>query len=124
MTTDKPNSLWLVLASLFLLVIIASSVIIWVRHDRGQPIEISQPPPSPSAREMGAVRPAPGQKIDINLADSWLLEALPGIGTVKAGAIIDYRNQHGPFARTEDILNVPGITSSTFQQIKDLISVD
>ena len=36
------------------------------------------------------------QKIDLNRADAWLLEALPGIGEVRARAIIDYRRQNGP----------------------------
>ena len=34
------------------------------------------------------------QKIDLNRAEAWLLEALPGIGETRAQAIIDYRQQH------------------------------
>jgi competence protein ComEA len=37
------------------------------------------------------------QKININRADAWLLEALPGIGPAKSKAIIDYRLQNGFF---------------------------
>lgn len=37
------------------------------------------------------------QKVNINRADVWLLEALPGIGEVRAQAIIDYRQQNGQF---------------------------
>lgn len=37
------------------------------------------------------------QKIDLNRAGSWLLEALPGIGEVRAGDIISYREQNGLF---------------------------
>ena len=32
------------------------------------------------------------QQINVNRADRWLIEALPGIGPTKAQAIIDYRN--------------------------------
>ena len=44
------------------------------------------------------------QKIDINRAEPWLLQALPGIGDVKAQAIVGYRSEHGPFKRIEDLL--------------------
>jgi len=63
------------------------------------------------------------QKIDINRAQPWLLEALPGIGEVLAQRIVDYRSQNGPFRRIEDLLNVSGIGPATFEQIKDFITV-
>jgi competence protein ComEA len=63
------------------------------------------------------------QKIDINRAEPWLLEALPGIGKVTAQAIVDYRNEHGPFQRIEDLLKVSGIGQATFDKIKDYITV-
>ena len=66
----------------------------------------------------------PPQKIDLNRAESWLLEALPGIGQGKAQAIVDYRNQHGPFHRIEDLLKVEGIGSSTLGVIRDLVTVE
>ncbi|MFA6414366.1 MAG: helix-hairpin-helix domain-containing protein [Candidatus Paceibacterota bacterium] len=61
--------------------------------------------------------------ININTADAALLDTLPGIGPTKATAIIDYRTQHGPFARIEDIQNVSGIGASTYTDIKSLITV-
>ena len=63
------------------------------------------------------------QKIDINRAEPWLLEALPGIGETRAQAIVDYRSENGPFRRIEDLLKVSGIGSATFEQIKDYITV-
>jgi competence protein ComEA len=63
------------------------------------------------------------QKIDINRADSWLLQALPGIGEVRALAIIDYRQQNGHFHCIEDITNVSEINESTFEKIRPLITV-
>jgi competence protein ComEA len=63
------------------------------------------------------------QKVDINRAEPWLLQALPGIGEVRAQAIAGYRNEHGPFRRTEDLLKVSGIGSATFDRIKDYITV-
>jgi len=63
------------------------------------------------------------QKIDINRAEPWLLEALPGIGETRAQAIMDYRSENGPFKRIEDLLKVSGIGEGTFDKIKDYITV-
>lgn len=63
------------------------------------------------------------QKIDINRAESWLLEALSGIGETRAQAIVNYRNENGEFKRIEDLLQVKGIGQGTFDKIKDYITV-
>jgi len=63
------------------------------------------------------------QKIDINRAEPWLLEALPGIGEVLAQRIVDYRDDNGSFKRIEDLLKVSGIGEATFENIKDYITV-
>jgi competence protein ComEA len=63
------------------------------------------------------------QKIDINRAEPWLLEALPGIGEVAAQAIVDYRDENGSFKRIEDLLQVKGIGEGTLEKIKDYITV-
>jgi len=62
--------------------------------------------------------------IDINQAVLVLLQTLPGIGPSTAQNIIDYREEYGYFVVLEDILNVPNIGESTFEQIKDLITVE
>ena len=63
------------------------------------------------------------QKVDINRAGSWLLEALPGIGPSLAAAIIEHRETHGPFADIHELTSVAGIGERTFNQIRDLITV-
>jgi len=63
------------------------------------------------------------QKIDINRAEPWLLEALPGIGETRAQAIVNYRDDNGPFKRIEDLLKVSGIGEATFEKIKHYITV-
>lgn len=61
--------------------------------------------------------------ININTATSEELQALPGIGEAKAAAIISYREDNGSFSSIEDITNVSGIGESTFENIKDYITV-
>lgn len=63
------------------------------------------------------------QRIDINRAEAWLLEALPGIGETLALRIIDYRQQNGPFRSTLDLLKVSGMGAKTYEQIKDMVTV-
>jgi competence protein ComEA len=64
------------------------------------------------------------QKIDLNRAETWLLDALPGIGEGRAQAIVDYRTQNGPFHRIEDLLNVKGVGESTLDNLRDFITVE
>ena len=61
--------------------------------------------------------------ININTASQSLIEELPGIGPTKAQAIVSYRQEHGPFQKIEDILNVPGIGDGLLSQIKGLIAI-
>src|SRR5438876_6767744 len=61
--------------------------------------------------------------VNINTATKEQLDVLPGIGPVKAQAIIDYRNANGPFKAPQDIMKVKGIKEGEFGKIKDQISV-
>lgn len=77
-------------------------------------------PKAPSGMEKtSAIKLAPGEKVNINTADKKMIEALPGIGPVKAQAIIDGR----PYSTPEDIMKVKGIKQGTFNKIKDQITV-
>ena len=62
-------------------------------------------------------------RININTADEAQLTTLTGIGATRAQAIIAYREENGPFAVIEDIMNVQGIKEGTFAKIKDEIVV-
>jgi competence protein ComEA len=63
------------------------------------------------------------QKIDINRAETWLLQALPGIGEIKARAIVNHRENIGFFKCKEDLLLVEGLGEGTLEQIINLITV-
>ncbi len=63
------------------------------------------------------------QRIDLNYADAWLLQALPGIGPERARAIVDYRERHGLFTSTEELTLVPGIGTATYEGLKEFVTV-
>ena len=74
----------------------------------------------PAAGVAGATATA---KIDINTADAQLLDSLPGIGEVYSQRIVDSRAVNGPFVSIDDLLEREIIPRSTFEKIKDLITV-
>ena len=83
---------------------------------------IPQNNPAEQHEIVGAPRGGDG-KININTASRNELMDLTGVGEVIAGRIIDYRNQHGPFLRIEDIMNVSGIGERRYEAIQDKITV-
>ncbi len=56
-------------------------------------------------------------QVDINHASaSALAQHLKGVGITKAKAIIAYRQQHGPFKKPQDLINVKGIGKKTLSK--------
>lgn len=65
-----------------------------------------------------------GERIDLNTADHYDLARLPGIGEKRALAIVAYREEHGPFARVEDLTLVKGIGEGILAGVTDYVTVD
>ncbi len=61
--------------------------------------------------------------VNLNSAGLEELCTLPGIGEVKAQAIIDYRKENGPFQSLEEITKVKGIGVKTLEKIRHRLSV-
>ncbi|MBV1758742.1 MAG: helix-hairpin-helix domain-containing protein [Dethiosulfatibacter sp.] len=72
----------------------------------------------PTTSETGS-----NQKININSASQSELESLSGIGEVLAKRIIEYRNGKR-FESIEEIMNVSGIASGKYADIKDYITIN
>lgn len=61
--------------------------------------------------------------VNINTASLEELDALPGVGPSTAQAIIDDREQNGPFASLEDLMRVSGIGEKKYAKLEALICI-
>lgn len=82
----------------------------------GEPL---QPPAGASAPKQGAQ----DVLVNLNTADVPELEELPRVGPVLAERIVEWRTQHGPFARPEDLDAVPGIGPAMLESLVPLVTV-
>ncbi|MDQ3963075.1 MAG: ComEA family DNA-binding protein [Actinomycetota bacterium] len=71
--------------------------------------------PVPAATAMGIV--------DLNTADQSALESVPGIGPVKAAAILAYRAEIGTFRNIDQLLEVTGIGAATLESLRPYVSI-
>jgi comEA protein len=78
----------------------------------------------PLAEAVAGQQSAAGKaKVNINSAGLNELQALPRIGPKLAQRILDFRKEHGPFKRVEELMKVKGIGEKMFGSLKDLITV-
>ncbi len=64
-----------------------------------------------------------GPLVNINTASAEELELLPDIGEVRAGSIVQSRDQNGPFASVDELLEREVVPPSVFEEIVDLLTV-
>ncbi|MDM5195331.1 helix-hairpin-helix domain-containing protein [Bacillus hominis] len=62
-------------------------------------------------------------KVQINTASKEQLEKITGIGSRKAESILKYREEHGPFQKIDDLLEIDGIGTKSLEKIKDQIII-
>lgn len=63
-------------------------------------------------------------KLNINTATVEELQQMSGVGQTRANAIVEYRQQHGPFAQVDDLLEVEGIGESTLNRNREILIVE
>lgn len=85
--------------------------------------ELDEPFAPPAIAQIEAGNSASDDLIQVNVATEDDLTKLQGIGPSKAQAIIDYREENGPFKQVEDLLEVNGIGEKTLENIREQIVV-
>lgn len=64
-----------------------------------------------------------GETIDLNEADVYTLQRLPGIGEKRAQAIVAFREEHGPFRSLEELDGVEGIGPGILEELRAYVCV-
>ncbi len=68
---------------------------------------------------------APPARVNINTADvETLADVLNGVGDKKAQAIVTYREQYGPFASVDELLEVKGVGKALLETNRRLIVIE
>jgi competence protein ComEA len=82
-------------------------------------------PPAPHGPSIGGSVSYAGAAgpVNVNSASETELRALPGIGPVRARALLAYRRDKGPFAAVSELRAVPGFTKSLVKKLEGLVTV-
>ncbi len=76
----------------------------------------------PSLSGVGVASASQASLVDINAASAEQLATLPGIGEVRAGRIVRSRDDDGPFASVDELLERDLISLAVFEEIADLVT--
>jgi len=98
------------------------AVELWDQQQVYVPCRGEKDPPPPVSGNEPTGGPAV-RLVNINTATAAELETLPRIGPTTAQHILEYREAEGTFETIEDIQNVSGIGSATFDGLENLITV-
>ena len=99
------------LINLAALVVDGTQILVPVHATGGAPL----PVPAPTTSASGTV--------NLNTADQVTLESVPGLGPVKAGAIVAYRDEIGGFTSIDQLLEVTGIGPATLESIRPFVTI-
>jgi len=107
----------MLLAALFL-------CLMWVLMAKTMPMGTTENYTITTQRPAADVTPEVLPPLDLNTATAEELEKLDGVGPVLAERIIAYREEHGPFAAPEELLEVKGIGEETLEGLRHRITVE
>lgn len=77
-----------------------------------------------TVEDFNSTESSDSKKVNLNTATVDELVQLSHIGPKKAEAIIEYRDEHGPFQSVDQLANVPGIGEKTIDRFRDQVTVE
>jgi len=80
-------------------------------------------PPAATAAKGGAADHSRPGVVDLNTATVEQLDALPGVGPVRAAAIVAWRTDNGRFTSIDQLGEVDGIGPVRLQKLRDLVRI-
>lgn len=86
----------------------------------------SAPPPADvpaGSGDPGSEVGAPGALVNLNTADTTLLQTLPRIGPALAQRILDWRQSNGSFVSVDQLMEVSGVGAKTFEGLREKVTV-
>ena len=107
---------------LFALFLMACAAVLFCVAFESTPLEpyrVTSTGQSEAALSAPAASVLSEEKVNINTAGLEELMQLPGIGEKRAQAILDWREEHGPFSYVEDLIQVPGIGEGILEGLMD-----
>lgn len=67
--------------------------------------------------------PALAGVVNLNTASTGELQLLPGVGEVRAVAIVEIRKERGGFKQVEDLLEVKGIGDAMLERLRPYVTL-
>lgn len=92
------------------------------RNETTPPTVVAADAGTPAGSTTAGDAKPPTGPVNINTANASELDTLPGVGPTTSTAIIDYRNQHGPFRSVDDLNKVRGIGKAKVDQLRPLVT--
>ena len=92
------------------------------KHPRRHAAKRGHRPKRQQTEDAADTADAPTETVDINAADEATLETLPGVGPSLARRIVAFRDLNGPFASSDELLDVGGMTAAKVDALSPYVT--
>lgn len=112
----------------FIVFLIAIASISCARHEKSGESDAAAPVSNRAGAGAGQGTVADARPrdpcVNLNTATREELMQLPGVGEVMSRKIIEYRERHGPFRRSEDMIIIEGFSEKKYRPLAALVCVE
>jgi competence protein ComEA len=104
-------------------------IVVGIAPVKGQPavlgssVSSGSAAPGPSGSPSRPAKGTPAAVINLNTATVQQLDTLPGVGPVRAAAIVAWRDAHGKFTSVDQLGEVDGIGPGRLEKLRPLVRV-